>query len=208
MELGAAMHPIPVISGEIMEYTTYQQIYQALQTEVYNRCILPSNKFGIGCYYHIEAVVRNAELLAEKFHADKETVMIAAWLHDIASVTDYSLYEEHHIHGAEIASSLLTQMQYDTQKIPLIQACIRNHRGSVPGAKVSAEELCIADADAISHFDSVPSLLYLAYVERGMSISEGIDFVRGKLERSYRKLSPASKDFYFDKYQNVMAILK
>ncbi len=191
-----------------MEYTTYQAMYQVLQTEVYNRCILPSNKFGIGCYYHIEAVVKNAELLAEKFHADKEIVMIAAWLHDIASVTDYSLYEEHHIHSAEIAHSLLTKMQYPVQKIPLIQDCIRNHRGSVPGAKISAEELSVADADAISHFDSVPSLLYLAYVERGMSISEGIDFVRGKLERSYRKLSPASKEFYHQKFQNVMDMLK
>ena len=191
-----------------MESTTYQDIYQALQTEVHRRCILPSNKFGIGCYYHIEAVVRNAELLAEQYHADKETVMIAAWLHDIASVTDYSLYEDHHIHGAEIAYALLTQMQYDPLKIPLILDCIRNHRGSVPGAKISAEELCVADADAISHFDSVPSLLYLAYAERGMNISEGIDFVRGKLERSYRKLSPAGKEFYHDKYQNVMSFLK
>ena len=191
-----------------MKSATYQEIYQALQTEVYNRCILPSNKFGIGCYYHIEAVVRNTELLAEQYHADKETVMIAAWLHDIASVTDYSLYEDHHIHGAEIAQALLTQLQYDASKIPLILDCIRNHRGSVPGTKITAEELCVADADAISHFDSVPSLLYLAYAERRMSISEGVDFVRGKLERSYRKLSPAGKEFYHDKYQNVMNFLK
>lgn len=65
------------------------------------RSIKPENKFGIGCYYHIEAVVKNAELLAEKYNADKEVVIIAAWLHDIASITDYSLYEMHHIHGAD-----------------------------------------------------------------------------------------------------------
>ncbi len=51
----------------------------------------------MGCYYHIEAVVKNPELLAQKYGADKEIVLIAAWLHDIASITDYYLYENHHI---------------------------------------------------------------------------------------------------------------
>jgi len=67
-------------------------IIEYLQKEVRARCEAPSNKFGIGCYYHIESVVKNAELLAERYGADKEVTVIAAWLHDIASVTDYSLY--------------------------------------------------------------------------------------------------------------------
>ena len=56
-------------------------IIEYLQKEVYHRCKQPTNKFGMGCYYHIEAVVKNAEILAEKYGADKETVIIAAWLH-------------------------------------------------------------------------------------------------------------------------------
>ena len=74
-------------------------ILEYLQNEIYVRCQKPANKFGMGCYYHIEAVVKNGELLAEKYNADKEIVMIAAWLHDIASITDYALYEEHHSKG-------------------------------------------------------------------------------------------------------------
>lgn len=97
-----------------------------------------------------------------------EIVMIAAWLHDIASVTDYSLYEKHHIHGARMAYEILSELSYDESKIPIVQNCIKNHRGSVHLNKNSVEELCVADADAISHFDSIPSLLYLAYVERQM----------------------------------------
>ena len=53
-------------------------------------------------------------------------------------------------------------------KTALLQKCILNHRGSVKLERNSIEELCVADADAVSHFDSVPSLLYLAYVEKGM----------------------------------------
>lgn len=66
-----------------------------------------------------------------------------------------------------------------------VQKCILNHRGSVKLERNSIEELYVADADAISHFDSVPGLLYLAYVEKGMDIEHGVDFVRKKLERSY-----------------------
>lgn len=184
-----------------------RDILDYLQQEVYSRCQQPANKFGMGCYYHIEAVVKNGVLLAEKYGADTEVVMIAAWLHDIASVTDYALYENHHIHGAEIAYELLLKLSYDEAKILLVQQCIRKHRGSVTMKKSSVEELCVADADAISHFDSVPGLLYLAYVERQMSIEEGTAFVKGKLERSYQKLSPESKDFYKEKYRQVMEVL-
>ena len=29
------------------------------------------------------------------------------WLHDAVSITDYNLYEEHHIHGAEMTKEIL-----------------------------------------------------------------------------------------------------
>lgn len=74
-----------------------EDIILDLQREVLRRCQLPSNYFGMGCFYHIQAVVKNAKLLAERYHANQEVVMIAAWLHDIASVTDYKMYEEHHV---------------------------------------------------------------------------------------------------------------
>ena len=161
----------------------------------------------MGCYYHIESVAKNAELLAEKYGAHKEVVIIAAWLHDIASITDYSMYEEHHVYGATIAKEILNELNYEDEKTELVQKCVFNHRGSVNLEKLSKEELCVADADAISHFDSVPSLLYLAYVERKMNIEEGVYFVKSKLERSYNKLSDESKEFYREKYEHVMAVL-
>lgn len=184
-----------------------QDILETLQKEVYRRCRLPSNHFGMGCYFHIEAVVKNGRLLAERCGADAEVVMIAAWLHDIASVTDYALYPQHHIHGAAIAGELLAGLGYDPAKTALVQACVRSHRGSVEWEKHTPEERCVADADAISHFDNVPSLLYLAYVQKGMDMEEGRAFVKAKLERSFQKLSPQSKAYYQAKYKQVMAVL-
>ena len=183
-----------------------EDILENLQREIYDRCQKPTNQFGMGCYYHITAVVKNAEILAEKYGADKEIVMIAAWLHDIASITDHRLYELHHLHGAEMAYHILKEYGYDDKKISLVQKCIRNHRGSVSSEKISPEELCVADADAISHFDSVPSLLYLAYVQKEMGMEEGKTFVKDKLTRSFQKLSAEGKKHYRDKFEKVMEV--
>ena len=183
-------------------------IIEYLEKEVKVRCESESNFFGMGCYYHIRAVVENAAFLAERYGGDIEVVTIAVWLHDIASVTDYSLYEEHHIHGAEMAEEILGGFDYDSEKIQLVKKCILNHRGSVLAEKQRIEEICVADADAISHFDSVPSLFYLAYVRRNLAIEDGVKFVRDKLERSYKKLSEKSREIYADKYSEVMRVLK
>ena len=183
-------------------------IIDYLQKEVKRRCQLPTNFFGMGCYYHIESVAKNAEILAKKYGADIEIVIIAAWLHDIASVTDYNLYAEHHIYGTQIAEEILKRFDYEEDRIQKVQKCILNHRGSVKNNKSTLEELCVADADAISHFDNVPVLLYLAYVRRGLDIEEGKGFVKNKLERSFQKLSDLSKEFYWDKYNKIMEILE
>lgn len=184
-----------------------QDIIEYLQTDIKRRCELPSNFFGMGCFYHIKAVADNAAMLAKQFGADEEVVTIAAWLHDVASITDYNLYEEHHIHGAKLAKEILEKLDYDEEKIVRVQACVLNHRGSISGERLSLEEQCVADADAISHFDNVPSLLYLAYVKRNLGIDEGKKFVKAKLIRSYEKLSRESKNFYREKFEQVMNVL-
>ena len=181
-----------------------EDIINYLKNEIKNRAENENNKFGIGVLYHIKAVVKNAKILADEYNADKEVCIIAAWLHDIASITDYKLYKEHHIHGTIIADEILRKFNYDEDKIELVKKCILNHRGSIDNKRLSKEEQIIADADAISHFDSIPSLLYLAYKEKNMSIEDGKEFVKSKLERSFNKLSDDSKIFYEEKFKNIM----
>lgn len=184
-----------------------EDVIWALEQEVKRRCDSPDNFFGEGIYFHIQAVVKNSVFLAEKYGGDREVVSIAAWLHDIASITDYKYYEEHHIYGAQMAGELLAELRYPADKTELVQKCIRNHRGSVLCDKQSVEEICVADGDAISHFDSIPSLFYLAYVKRGYTIQEGIDFVADKCKRSFQKLSEESKALYQEKYVSVLQVI-
>jgi len=184
-------------------------VIEEIRKEIIKRCEGYENKCGYGAWtHHIKAVVDNAIILAEKYGADVEIVTLAALLHDIASVTKDEYLEEHHIYGAAIAEELLTELNYPQDKIELIKKCILNHRGSRPTKKTSIEEVCVADADAITHFDNIPSLFSLVYKERQLSIDDGAQFVKDKLERSYNKLSDASKEFYKHKYECAMNIFK
>jgi len=181
---------------------------EKIKEDIKRRCESPNNFFGDGSYEHIESVAKNAVELAKLYHADVEVCEIAGWLHDIASITDYKLYENHHIHGADMAEKILRSYDYPADKIELVKLCILNHRGSVLKEKTTKEEICVADADAISHYDTLPSLFYLAFVQRKLNIDDGLEFVKSKLERSYNKMSKESKEYYQDKRNMIQAILR
>lgn len=183
-------------------------IIENIKEDIKRRCESPNNFFGIGSYQHIESVANNAVELATLYQADVEVCEIAGWLHDIASITDYQLYENHHIHGANMAEKILKSYNYPTDKIELVKLCILNHRGSVLKEKTTKEEICVADADAISHYDTLPALFYLAFVQRKLNIDDGVEFVKNKLERSYNKMSKESKEHYKDKRDMIQSILK
>ncbi len=184
-------------------------IEETIYNEVKNRCELPTNAYGIGAWdHHIKIVYELAKKYADEYNANLEIVAIAALLHDIASVTDESYTEEHHIIGAKIAEELLLNENYSIEKIDLIKKCILNHRGSRLVEKTSPEEICLADSDAMAHFYSIPSLLSMVYREKGLSIDEGSKFVLDKLERSYNKMSDKGKRLVEKQYESAKDVLK
>ena len=67
-------------------------------------------------------------------------------------------------------------------------------------------QICVADA--ISHYDTLPSLFYLAFVQRKLNINDGVEFIKSKLERSYNKMSQESKEYYQHKRDMVQSILR
>ena len=184
-------------------------VEEKMYDEVKKRCEQPTNAYGIGAWdHHIKIVYELAKKHASEYGAELEIVAIAALLHDIASVTDVSFTEEHHIIGAQIAEKLLVAENYPKEKIDLIKKCILNHRGSRLADKNSPEEICIADSGAMAHFYSIPSLLSMVYKEKGMSIDEGSKFVMDKLDRSYNKMSNKGKELVKVQYEAAKSILK
>jgi len=184
------------------------KIVEDIENEVKKRCESSNNFYGIGAWSHIKAVEKNAVILAKKYDVDIELIRLAALLHDVASVTKKEYVKDHHIYGAKIAEELLNEYNYPKDKIEKIKRCILNHRGSVLVEKTTKEEICISDADAISHFDQIPGLFSMVYKEMGLSIEDGAKYLKDKLIRSYNKLTDETKELYKEKINNTMSIFE
>lgn len=155
---------------------------------------------------HVKYVVEYAKILAEKLKADIEVVEIAALLHDIARID--GLNENHHIEGAKYAEELLSDLDYDSEKISLIKDCIISHRGSAGIPQKTIEAKCLASADAMAHFRSIPDMFYFVYRDLGCDIEEGKQKLRKKFSESYAKMIPEAQKMVEEKYIAVMKVLE
>ena len=171
-------------------------------------CAAVTNIFGYDIWtHHILPVIQNAKQLAPRFDADPEIVEFAALLHDYASIKDKALYADHHIHGPIEAEKLLKRFGYPKEKTEAVKDAIATHRASVTFEHRSAEGACLANADAMSHIEQVPSLLYLAYIHHSMGIDEGRLWVKAKLQRSWQKLREDVQDILRDTYEAALKVL-
>ena len=167
----------------------------------------PTNKYGYETYKnHFVIVVQLVKILSEKLHADTEVAELAAWLHDIGSIMVGR--ENHHTTGAEIAERKLRELNYPEEKIEKVKKCILNHRGSQQSVRDSIEEQIIADADAITAFDSISDLFGAAFVCETKDRDEARKSVLNKLINCWNKLSfQESKDLVKPKYEAAMLLL-
>jgi len=179
-----------------------------IETLVEQACRSENNIFGYSIWtYHITQVVSHALSLAKQFHADPVIVEIAALLHDYAGIKDKRFYNDHHIYGQIEAECILKELDFSEDTIAAVKHCIAAHRGSVPGERNSPEAECVANADAMTHIEQIPALLFSAYKNRGMGIDEATAWLRRKLQRSWNKLSPPVQDMMQEKYAAALMVL-
>ena len=184
----------------------YEKYYKIIQEQAERFDKTQNCSIGQTWKFHLEPVVKNACMLAERYGADRDVVEIAALFHDYADLLDFANRDNHHILGAELAEGFLMQDNFSQDFIDKVKACIRNHRGSVVNQKLSIEEICVADADAMSHLDSVVELIcWRAYL--GEDIMTANDFVKGKIIKSYSKMSKPTQELMKDKYESIMKVL-
>lgn len=184
------------------------EVTDKIKQELLIRCEKYKEKNGYDFWNeHIKFVVENAINLAKQYGADAEIVELGALLHDIAMPSEYGEREQHHIYGAEIADKLLTELNYPKDRIEHVKNCVLNHRGSKDRPRNTIEEQCVADADVMAHFDCIPSLFSLVYRDMNLSISDGAQYVRRKLERDFNKLSSRTKVILQDRYDNIVNVL-
>ena len=98
---------------------------------------------------HLYGVSLAAQLLAEKRHQDAELAALAAMLHDLAAYKSGS-YEDHAHRSADLARSILTELQLTTtEETEAICSAIYHHddKGVVDGP---LDEV-LKDADVMHH---------------------------------------------------------
>lgn len=156
--------------------------------------------------YHIKPVIRNSMMLAKKYGADVKVVEIAALFHDYANLIDFDKYNDvHHIASGNLAEPILKQHGFDQDFINKVKKCIASHRASVLVEKLTTEEICLADADAITHIENIFEII-MWMGQRGDNIENANNFVKKKIQKSYAKLSEQSKEYIKDKYEAALKI--
>lgn len=186
------------------------EITENIKEELIKRCNTYNQKYNYDFWNdHIKYVVKNSIELAKKYEADVEIVELGALLHDIAMPSEVGPREEHNIYGVKIADELLTKLDYPQDRKEMVKECVLRHRGSKDLPRNTIEEQCVADADVMAHFDCIPSLFHLAFGknEMGLSIEDGTEFVKKKLERDYNKLSSRTKEILKERYENIIKVL-
>lgn len=179
-----------------------------VRAQVERACAAPGNTFGYGIWtHHIVSVVSFGRELSARLGADAEIVELAALLHDYAGIKDVRLEPDHHLHSADEAQRMLDALGYPIKRTERVAACIYTHRASQGLLPETLEARCLASADAMAHIAQVPSLLHLAYVEKGLGIGEGAAWVAAKLRRSYGKLCPEARELIETRYRTALGLL-
>ena len=159
---------------------------------------------------HIKYVVQEALVLARKYNADTEIVELAAMLHDVALIAKNGTRKEHHITGAEMAETILLKHNYPQYKIDRVKKCVFNHRSSKNGTDI--EDICVADADILSHFDNVPMLFNVimndVWSKNNIStLPELKSRMKESFDYDYNDLSERTKQEFNDRYKLICQIV-
>ena len=154
---------------------------------------------------HIKYVYDEATNLAKEYNADMEIVKIGALLHDIALINKVGTKVDHHINGAKIAEEVLNKLNYPQERIKRVVGCVYNHRISKNATNI--EELCVADADILAHFDNIPMVFDILFNVRGMQLAEGREELEKYIEKDYNDLSDRTKKVFKDRYEVIKDVL-
>lgn len=191
-----------------MKKYNFQKIRDEIYNEVKKACFSPKNKFTDTTWeFHILPVVKHSLELGKKLKADLEVLELAALLHDYAGIIDYKKYENHHFEGAKLAEGILVKTDFPREKIDLVKECVYRHRGSVAIDKKFLEAKILASADAMSHISEIADMFYLAFGVHKLKTKEGIDWLKNKLERSWKKIMPEGRKLIINDYKIALKIL-
>lgn len=155
---------------------------------------------------HLKYVYHEATELAKQYGADLEIVQLGALLHDIALLEKVGTKADHHENGKVLAEQILREYDYPEDKMQRVLGCVLHHRSS-KNAK-NLEELCVADADILAHFDNIPMLFDAAYNLHKMVGLENVrKFMQETFEKDFDDLSERTKVEFEPRYKMICDVV-
>lgn len=155
---------------------------------------------------HLKYVYHEATELAKQYGADLEIVQLGALLHDIALLEKVGTKADHHENGKKLAEQILQQYDYPEDKMQQVLGCVLHHRSSKNAENI--EELCVADADILAHFDNIPMLFDAAYNLHKMVGLENVrDFMKETFEKDFDDLSEKTKAEFGPRYKIICEVV-
>ena len=154
---------------------------------------------------HIKYVYMEAIKLAEIYQADTEIVSLGALLHDIALIKKVGSREDHHINGKMIAKDILEKYRYPKDKMERVLSCVYNHRSSHNASNI--EDLCVADADILAHFDNIPMLFNSGFKRNNINLYDINEWMMNTFEKDYYDLSDMTRELFKERYKLILEIV-
>ena len=150
---------------------------------------------------HIGLVYEESMKLAQEYHADMEIVQLGALLHDIAPIIKVGTRADHHESGAKVAREMLTSLGYDHERTERVVLCVLHHRSSKNAQSI--EELCVADADILAHFDNMQMIYNSVFRRNKVRLSDAITLAIPSLAKDFNDLSDKTKPVFQPRFQEI-----
>ena len=155
---------------------------------------------------HICVMAKVADTLAYTFHADREVVALAAYLHDISAIEDYASVAKHHILGGERAGEILSAHGYPADKIDAVRRCIFSHSAPKAAGQGTVEEVCISNADAASQIMMPGYWLHYAFAVKHMDYKIGLNWYMDKIDSHWGAMAEEARAIAAEAYQAAMVL--
>ena len=154
---------------------------------------------------HIKYVYKEAIELAKQYGANEEIVRIGALLHDIALIEKVGTRAEHNVKGKELAEKILKDFDCPEDILDRILGCILHHRSSKDAENI--EEICVADADVLAHFDNISIVYDVMYTLRHLQLAEVRKEVKAYIEKDFNDLSPQTREKFKNRYEIIRDVI-
>ncbi len=150
---------------------------------------------------HICVMAQIADTLAQTFHADREIVGLAAYLHDISAIEDYASVAKHHILGGERAEEILSSLEYPAGRIAAVRQCILTHSSPLAPGQGTLEEVSISNADAASQIMMPGYWLHYAFTAKRLGYEKGLSWYVNGMDSHWNTMAEEAKAIAAEAYQ-------